>query len=645
MIRFFDPLVHYSDIAALQSVGGFVVAGSPTIQGTGGFDGGSHLRMSGADVVQVPIGAAIVTHDMGDIASTDVRVFFRLKVDERPSAEAVLLKTQQNGVDNCFARITPAMGFRAVQGDGTPLGAVASIFRQGVWHSVLLDIRASDTGYLQVYVDGSIRMNISGDFDWNAGFVDLIQFGNAGNSLPSYVHIDHILVYDASVGDEFATLRSNYFVLPDLPDSTSQTPAVVSGAATPHQALDDALNATTDGDATHVQNGGSDVVAVGYPAVPSPLGSIYGIAAMVEAREGDGPQPDSAAVFLNSSGARSAGLDMTPGLDPGNYRMFRKMASADPNTAAAWTEGGASAVELEVVTGLLTERLISDGITLSDDLVVELEAERSIAETLVLSDQIVADFTAGAPNTPDNILDAATEQLVWYDPSLGFTTPTGKGSAWVDQFGTAYPHDLAQATGVRQPNHFASGGMNSQPYVQFESSPAGEQDWMNSPTGLGGGQFPSSMLPYCWAVAKCPSPSGSGVLCTFVDTAGGGHRFVLWNFIGSWRITCITTSGSVFLTGPAANSSWHLFRWGYDGSNVFVKIDNGSTTTLAQTGTLDLSPAGAHVAIGSSDGLGGGSVFGNIDIGEIIGARIQPSAGQQTSMLAYLNAKYAGGWT
>lgn len=290
--------------------------------------------------------------------------------------------------------------------------------------------------------------------------------------------------------------------------------------------------------------------------------------------------------------------------------------------------------------------VLSDIVNTNDNLAMNAEYARSSIDSVAAVDSGVAiEFTGGGGTTPDTILDPSTEHMVWYDPALGFTTAGGKGSAWVDQFGSAYPHDQAQATGVNQPNHFNSGGMNGQPYVEFLNSPVGEEDWMSSPTGLGGGQFPASMTPYGWAVVRIPAPGSSGVVIALVDPTSPQHRLTVYSFVGTWRVSCFTSAGTGFLTAVAATSAWSLIRWGWDGANVFFKLNNGATSTIAHGGTFDLSAAGAHAALASFDGVGAGSVFGNVEIGEVIMSRVQPSAGQQANMLSYLNGKYAGGWS
>lgn len=351
-LRFYDPIVHYSDPAAMQNVGGFGINGTVSVPNSGGFQGGSHIQFNAgqAGSVEIDFSGPLAESSLGAIADTDTYLSFKVKVDGREAGWS-LLQVLEGATFLGGLSLLANMGLRLSDKGGTVVD-VPNVFRAGTWHHVMVRMNAIVGGVARVLVDGFQVINTTGDFS-AAGVPDLIEFGDQGGASADDVHLDELLIWDAVVGapsDGFSGVQSFHKMYAALPNSTSAAPTTVVGAST-HEAQDDPLNANNDGDTTYVELADTDLMSVGFPALPSQTGFVRVFGMMAELDEGADLEPDSAVLRVDSNGNPGADFDLKPGLDSvSGYEMFRHAEPLDPDGGGFWTVGSAEAAELQIET-------------------------------------------------------------------------------------------------------------------------------------------------------------------------------------------------------------------------------------------------------------------------------------------------------
>ncbi len=208
---------------------------------------------------------------------------------------------------------------------------------------------------------------------------------------------------------------------------------------------------------------------------------------------------------------------------------------------------------------------------------------------------------------------ASASPLVWLRADLGITIATGV-SVWADQSGNG--HDLAQATGSKQPTFRASSGPNSMPCVEGD----GSNDFLQA-------TFAWNHPAHLWIVSKTLTLVDDAYVCTGTGDDAPDIRTM--------------SNGDVYARGgaqigPVAGGggagAWHYYEFQHNGASAKLSRDAGSYTT-GDSGTKD---PGGLTLFAYLNGAG----CSNAQIAEVIGFSSIQSAGVIANVQGYLHHRY-----
>lgn len=226
----------------------------------------------------------------------------------------------------------------------------------------------------------------------------------------------------------------------------------------------------------------------------------------------------------------------------------------------------------------------------------------------------------GAPADPATILGASLIQ--WCRADLGVTLNGSTVAAWADQSGNG--HHYAQGIAGQQPLYNATGGPNGQASMLFD----GANDTLSA-AGLDLAA-PATTPSWFWFIFRQITwTSGDRVF------SGAGGMQLLQN-TGTPQLDMF--DGSVANGNTAATLNTYLRGEIYFSGSVADYLKLGATSvTGASAGNTN---PGAPFSIASNSA---GSQFAHIEVCEFLVADALPSAGQRSSLDAYVTARYGAG--
>lgn len=239
----------------------------------------------------------------------------------------------------------------------------------------------------------------------------------------------------------------------------------------------------------------------------------------------------------------------------------------------------------------------------------------------------------GVPPNPNAIFGA--NLIGWWRADAGLGLSGADVNTWADQSPTGL--SLAYAWGHPQYSATAWGGG---PGIVLTN--AGETFVRSSTAGL-----PTSGISALSVFAAGRFTTGgnsigqlvsmsSGTLTDYEDDSG----FVIGHYRTSDSLY-VAVGGSEWNSISAPENVDHHYSVIHDGSNVNVRIDNGSPTTHSDAA---LSFANTYINIGSVVTSGGGTGTGEIVdavIAEVFIAKVAADAGQRTAAEAWLDYRKA----
>lgn len=282
---------------------------------------------------------------------------------------------------------------------------------------------------------------------------------------------------------------------------------------------------------------------------------------------------------------------------------------------------------------------VVDLVSVAEVLAPEAEYARGATDSVAATDSATPELTSPA-STPDVIL--AGNQLAWHRWDLGITSgfPPPLVDQADDQF-TANNLDITPPFG-KEPDLVGGGGLNGNGYFHFEKS---DEENLRA---LGTGIMPANMQPHVFFVFRFH------VIPTLADemfSIGQGNLFAPNNHVMSlradaaaWSMVIRTADGFFFLQPSSSyDTNWHLLEYWYDGADLNLRIDGGSTASVSATGQLNVNFQSMYgMACHSSNG---GSNTPNIDVGEMISTQQVISGATRSAVISYLNSYWAGGWS
>ena len=212
--------------------------------------------------------------------------------------------------------------------------------------------------------------------------------------------------------------------------------------------------------------------------------------------------------------------------------------------------------------------------------------------------------------------------FAWYRGDLGVTIATGV-SEWADQSGNG--HDLVQATGANQPTYGAT-LINSQPGMTLD----GTNDSLSC-TGLSQAQPLHSFIvyrPITWV--------DNDIILGFDSTSD--LEAAMQTSGGASPETSIRQGESFVCTVSPTLETAYLLQSFLSGASSFLALNDGAADQVpapqANTATLD------HIALGTKNPVST-TQCGNFEICELIICTAQITGADLTSLMAYINARYA----
>ncbi len=310
------------------------IAGSPTINATGGRDGTGALILDAAgEYVQRSLPSNYATLVVGarvkvsSIASNTDYLYF---LDAGTNQVKIRIRT--DGKVEAF-RGTTSLGSSST----APIAAGTSYYLEAkvTFHG--------STGIVSIYVDGSLVLSLTGQNTISTAnaYANQIRF-NCDAALT--VTIDDVYTLDTSgsapQNDVLGDVRVDT-VIPDV-DGTYEQFALSAGTDS-FALLDDAA---PDGDSTEIHSSTvGDKTTLGYAAMPSVSGgTILGVQVGIVARK------DSAGSRQIKAKTRTGGSDYAGSGQAlsTSYLWYGEIWATNPNTAVAWSETEVNAAEFGV---------------------------------------------------------------------------------------------------------------------------------------------------------------------------------------------------------------------------------------------------------------------------------------------------------
>lgn len=188
-------------------------------------------------------------------------------------------------------------------------------------------------------------------------------------------------------------------------------------------------------------------------------------------------------------------------------------------------------------------------------------------------------------------------------------------SSWADRAAT--PHAATQATGTKQPL-YKTAIFNGHAAVRFD----GVDDFLRSAL--------VQAQPDTLFVAMRSLVGASGVR-SFVD--GATNNAHVFRSVSNWDIY----AGGAVISGPAADSTAHVFCAVYNGASSKIRVGGGA-------GTGGNAGAGTLAALNIGCGGDQASFPANIDVAELLVYSGSLSLADMNSVGAYLGSTYGMTW-
>ncbi len=228
---------------------------------------------------------------------------------------------------------------------------------------------------------------------------------------------------------------------------------------------------------------------------------------------------------------------------------------------------------------------------------------------------------------------------LWLRADMG-VTGTSPVTAWADQSGHG---NNAAATGSWV--FAATGGPNSQPCIQKPTV-----GHMIVPYAVGLHPTVGVGFVIVWRFSSVSHNSNCGILCT-TSSSGWADG---WNFVNGPAVTAglmefwVDTYNTHYVNNTIYdNTTWHATSGVYDSSAPTLNLYESNVAATNKVGDTTAGviaySSNSQLTIGSYTNAGGtGAVTDSpdIDIAEVIVCGVM-SAGDRTSLQAYLNKRYA----
>lgn len=273
---------------------------------------------------------------------TTIVVGFGLKVASFAITQTIL--TLFDGSTNHInIRLVATSGEFEIRRSGTTLATTSgAALTPNVWGYVELKVTIDDsTGSYELRVNGVNEASASGVDTRNAGnaSVDRVQFAGSA-SASSNVYFDDIYILDTSgsLNNDFLGSQKVVAIYPSAAgDSTQFAPS----AGNNYQAVDDN---PPDDDSTYVESGTSSQLDL-YNFDDTSLVGVKGVQINARCKETDGT-PFSVHLVAKSGATQSDGSAIAVGST--NYLTRTRIVETDPDTSAAWTDGGIDSAQFGV---------------------------------------------------------------------------------------------------------------------------------------------------------------------------------------------------------------------------------------------------------------------------------------------------------
>ncbi len=225
--------------------------------------------------------------------------------------------------------------------------------------------------------------------------------------------------------------------------------------------------------------------------------------------------------------------------------------------------------------------------------------------------------------TPLSIL-GPTMLRAWFRADLGVTEISNAVSVWADQSGNG--NDVGQTTADDRPTVAATAGPGSTPTIQFDRANGQHLAGTGLTLTLSGDNLNT------WILIRSNISSGQYFSQVRSVVPANVHVF---------RIRSNTDFHSQYLS-PATSTitnvpeltGFHLHEIAWDGTTHEVFMDNASIASGelsgTQAATTQIYLAGTESGASTLDG----------DISEVFYTNGEPTAGQKTRLIAYINTRY-----
>lgn len=225
------------------------------------------------------------------------------------------------------------------------------IVKDNVWQTFALKCIVSNTGTVDLYIDGDQVINNSSidtqDVDTD---VTQVRFLSASDTLNSEgVGYDDIVIMDDSGSAPTNNLISDYALTPLLPNAdTAQADWTLSGGVDGYALVDDTMPGMHDSATTSLSSSTAGHKSLfDFENLSVDPSIIYALIVNVEANKSDGGARTMRA-YIDSNGTTANGDTWTIGTD---FEVWSHIWYLDPDTGTAWVQATVNALKagIEVV--------------------------------------------------------------------------------------------------------------------------------------------------------------------------------------------------------------------------------------------------------------------------------------------------------
>lgn len=355
MLHFADPVDKHGVVADLADLWSYV-APSITLDATGGRWGGKAIHMpDDADYATPPDMPAPGIGPRGS-PTNPIHVAWHGKAVAAPSTTTMLIKFLSTVTGAEAGLQVGASGLLQGRnltdtGSTSTFGSAADVsIVDGSYHDI--EVRAAFDpvdGFLQVWIDGVLKINFSGDNVYNGdlgdtGF-DRVEFHGVNNSSNGYKYDDPLVWDEDPTGDsrtEFkhVALGQHRMWVTEPTGDGAHGDFTPTGSGSTH--ADRVSEDSADEDTTYVEGataGMRDSYTTGGIADTPAFVRAYVVTARMK-------NPDLGSKTAGVGVARSAGEHVQDFALSSAYKDYQACIVKDPATGGAWTLAGANAAEL-----------------------------------------------------------------------------------------------------------------------------------------------------------------------------------------------------------------------------------------------------------------------------------------------------------